>query len=93
MKIYVITLSILLYSCAEKFTTNDFSIVDSVPSSWNVSLIDSSNVIGEWWNAFDDSSFIEVLAEFNENNPDLKTLVSRLKVAKQVLKINKVSSK
>ena len=89
MKNYAITLSILFYSCAEKFTTNDFSIVDSVPSSWNVSLIDSSNVIGEWWNAFDDSSFIEVLAEFNENNPDLKTLVSRLKVAKQVLKINK----
>ena len=89
MKIYAIILSILLCSCAEKFTTNDFSIADSIPTSWDISLVDSSEVIGGWWDAFDDSSFIEVLAEFNENNPDLKTLVSRLNVAKQVLKINK----
>ncbi len=89
MKFYAIILSVLFYSCAEKFTISDTPIVDSVPPSWNAPLIDSSNVIGKWWDAFDDSSFIKVLAEFNENNPDLKTLASRLKVAKQVLKINK----
>ena len=62
MKIYAIILSILLSSCAEKFTTNDFSIADSIPTSWDISLVDSSEVIGGWWDAFDDSSFIEVLA-------------------------------
>ena len=58
MKFYAITLSVLFYSCAEKFTTSDIPIVDSVPPSWNAPLIDSSNVIGKWWDAFDDSSFI-----------------------------------
>ena len=89
MKFYILILSILLSSCAEKFTTKDFSITDSIPTSWNISLVDSSKVIGGWWDAFDDTSFVKVLDEFNENNPDLKTLVSRLNVAKQVLKINK----
>ena len=91
MKFYTLILSILLSSCAEKFTTKDFSIAESIPTSWNVSLVDSSKVIGGWWDAFDDTSFVKVLAEFNENNPDLKTLVSRLNVAKQILKINKAT--
>ena len=91
MKFYTLILSILLSSCAEKFTTKDFSIAESIPTSWNVALVDSSKVIGGWWDAFDDTSFVKVLAEFNENNPDLKTLVSRLNVAKQILKINKAT--
>jgi len=78
-------------ACAEKFSTNDFSISESIPSSWNLKLTDSSTVIGDWWESFEDSLFNDVLSDFNKSSPDLKTISSRMNVAKQILKINKAS--
>ena len=78
-------------ACAEKFSTNDFSISESIPSSWDLKLTDSSTVIGDWWESFEDSLFNDVLSDFNESSPDLKTISSRMNVAKQILKINKAS--
>ena len=78
-------------ACAEKFSTNDFSISESIPSSWNLKLTDSSTVIGDWWESFEDSLFNNVLSDFNKSSPDLKTISSRMNVAKQILKINKAS--
>ena len=78
-------------ACAEKFSTNDFSISESIPSSWDLKLTDSSTVIGDWWESFEDSLFNDVLSDFNKSSPDLKTISSRMNVAKQILKINKAS--
>ena len=78
-------------ACAEKFSTNDFSISESIPSSWDLKLTDNSTVIGDWWESFEDSLFNDVLSDFNKSSPDLKTISSRMNVAKQILKINKAS--
>ena len=78
-------------ACAEKFSTNDFSISESIPSFWGLKLTDSSTVIGDWWESFEDSLFNDVLSDFNKSSPDLKTISSRMNVAKQILKINKAS--
>ena len=78
-------------ACAEKFSTNDFSISESIPYSWDLKLTDSSTVIGDWWESFEDSLFNDVLSDFNKSSPDLKTISSRMNVAKQILKINKAS--
>ena len=78
-------------ACAEKFSTNDLSISESIPSSWDLKLTDSSTVIGDWWESFEDSLFNDVLSDFNKSSPDLKTISSRMNVAKQILKINKAS--
>ena len=53
-------------ACAEKFSTNDFSISESIPSSWDLKLTDSSTVIGDWWESFEDSLFNDVLSDFNK---------------------------
>ena len=88
MKIHAIVISICICSCAEKFSTNDFSISKSGADVWSYPLSDSSEVIGDWWLSFQDTSLNRVLSNFNENSPDLKTAASRLNIAKQVLRIN-----
>ena len=91
MKLYLMIFIVFFSACAEKFSTNDFSISESIPSSWDLKLTDSSTVIGDWWESFEDSLFNDVLSDFNESSPDLKTISSRMNVAKQILKINKAS--
>ena len=91
MKFYLIIFIVFFSACAEKFSTNDFSISESIPSSWDLKLTDSSTVIGDWWESFEDSLFNDVLSDFNKSSPDLKTISSRMNVAKQILKINKAS--
>ena len=88
MKIYVTIISIFLSSCAEKFSSNDLLISKSIPSVWNHPFPDTSKVIGDWWESFQDTSLNKILSDFDENSPDLKTVASRLKIAKQVLRIN-----
>ena len=85
------TFIVFFSACAEKFSTNDLSISESIPSSWDLKLTDSSTVIGDWWESFEDSLFNDVLSDFNKSSPDLKTISSRMNVAKQILKINKAS--
>ena len=91
MKLFSIIFIVFLSACAEKFSTNDFLISESAPSSWDLKLTDSSTVIGDWWESFDDSIFTNVLNDFNQSSPDLKNISSRMNVAKQILKINKSS--
>ena len=91
MKFYLMIFIVFFSACAEKFSTNDFSISESIPSSWDLKLTDSSTVIGDWWESFEDSLFNDVLSDFNKSSPDLKTISSRMNVAKQILKINKAS--
>lgn len=91
MKLYLMIFIVFFSACAEKFSTNDFSISESIPSSWDLKLTDSSTVIGDWWESFEDSLFNDVLSDFNKSSPDLKTISSRMNVAKQILKINKAS--
>ena len=91
MKFYLIIFIVFFSACAEKFSTNNFPISESIPSSWDLKLTDSSTVIGDWWESFEDSLFNNVLRDFNKNSPDLKTISSRMNVAKQILKINKAS--
>ena len=57
MKLYPIIFIIFFSACAEKFSTDDFSISKPIPDSWDIKLTDSSSVIGDWWESFDDSIF------------------------------------
>ncbi len=91
MKLYSIIFIVTFSACAEKFSTDDLSISESIPASWDLKLTDSSSVIGDWWESFDDSIFTRVLNDFNQSSPDLKNISSRMNVAKQILKINKSS--
>ena len=61
MKLYSIIFIVFFSACAEKFSTDDLSISESIPASWDLKLTDSSSVIGDWWESFDDSIFTRVL--------------------------------
>ena len=88
MKNSLIYFTILLSSCADTIPINDLAIVDDVPLEWQYSLPEYSEITGVWWQSFEDSTLNKVFEDFNDNSPDLKTIASRLKMAKQVYKIN-----
>ena len=48
MKLYSIIFIVTFSACAEKFSTDDLSISESIPASWDLKLTDSSSVIGDW---------------------------------------------
>jgi NodT family efflux transporter outer membrane factor (OMF) lipoprotein len=88
MKKIIILFAITLTSCADKIATRNLHITKSVPKSWQYPITQSSNFTGKWWEAFQDTVLDRVFIEFNENSPELKTIVSRLEMARQVYKIN-----
>ena len=88
MKNIILQTSITLTSCAEKITTKNLSVNKSIPEVWQHTIPKSHETTGEWWEAFQDSILDQVFKEFYSNSPDLKSIASRLEMAKQVYKIN-----
>ena len=88
MKNILILFTILLSSCADTITTKNLSVTQSIPEVWKYSISESSEVTGKWWEAFQDTILNKVYTEFNSNSPDLKSIVSRLEMARQAYKIN-----
>ncbi len=88
MKNILILFVILLSSCADTITTKNLSVTDTIPYVWKHSIPESSEVTGKWWEAFQDTILNKVFTEFNSNSPDLKSITSRIEMARQVYKIN-----
>ena len=88
MKNILILFTILLASCADTITTKNLSVTHSIPEVWKHSIPESSEVTGKWWEAFQDTILNKVFTEFNSNSPDLKSIASRLEMARQAYKIN-----
>ena len=89
MKNLLILTSLLFASCAENITTKNLSVTKTIPDVWGYSIPESSSYTGEWWEAFQDTILNSVFTEFHSNSPDLKSIASRLEMAKQVYNINK----
>ena len=88
MKKFLISISLLLISCADTITTKNLALTNSIPSRWQHDIPDSAEIAGKWWEAFGDSTLNNVFQEFHSNSPDLKSIASRLEAAKQVYKIS-----
>ena len=89
MKNLLILTSLLFASCAENITTKNLSVTKSIPDVWGYSIPESSSYTGEWWETFQDTILNSIFTEFLSNSPDLKSIASRLEMAKQVYNINK----
>ena len=68
--------------------TKNLYITDSIPEAWQHPITEASEFTGKWWEAFQDTVLDRVFTEFNANSPDLKSIASRLEMARQVYKIN-----
>ena len=88
MKNILILFTFLLSSCADIITTKNLSVTDTIPDVWKHSIPESSEVTGKWWEAFHDTILNKVFTEFNSNSPDLKSITSRIEMARQAYKIN-----
>ena len=88
MKKFLLTISLLLISCADTIATKNLAVTNSIPSEWKYEIPNSTEIAGKWWEAFDDSTLDNVFQEFHSNSPDLKSIASRLEAAKQVYKIS-----
>ena len=88
MKNILILSTILITSCADTITTKNLSVTNSIPDIWKQSIPQPSDVTGKWWEAFQDTILNKVFTEFNSNSPDLKSITSRLEMARQAYKIN-----
>ena len=62
-----------------------------VPQSWSTSFPDTEEIVGDWWNVFQDSLLIKYLNDFNKNSPDVLTLLQNQKVAKNNARISSSS--
>ena len=91
MKIFLISIFILFTSCAETITTNNLPVVNAVPDVWKHSIPKSSDHTGQWWEAFQDTLLDRVFSDFQSNSPDLKSISSRIEMAKQANNINKAA--
>ena len=72
MKKFLISISLLLISCADTITTKNLALTNSIPSRWQHDILDSTEIAGKWWEAFEDSTLNKVFQEFHSNSPDLK---------------------
>jgi len=88
MRIFPIIYILLFISCADKIAIKDLPITQSVPLSWKHSMPISPELTGDWMASFGDTTLNKVFEDFNLNNPDLKTISSRLEMARQLKKIN-----
>lgn len=62
-----------------------------VPESWSTSLPDTEEFVGDWWIIFKDSLLTRYLRDFNENSPDVMTLIQNQKVAQNNARIKSSS--
>ena len=88
MKNILILFAIIFGSCADMIKTKNLYITDSIPEAWQHPITEASEFTGKWWEAFQDTVLDRVFTEFNANSPDLKSIASRLEMARQVYKIN-----
>tara|TARA_A100001037_G_C15143739_1_gene635163 strand:+ start:1336 stop:2754 length:1419 start_codon:yes stop_codon:yes gene_type:complete len=84
----IIYLSLIFSSCAENFSVQSLDIIDTIPVEWQYNFPATSGLTGDWWKTFEDTTLNKVFNEFSANSPDLKTIASRLEMAKQINIIN-----
>ena len=64
MKKFLISISLLLISCADTITTKNLALTNSIPSKWQHDIPNSTEIAGKWWEAFEDSTLNNVFQEF-----------------------------
>ena len=64
MKKFLISISLLLISCADTITTKNLAVTNSIPSKWKHDIPNSTEVAGKWWEAFEDSTLINIFNNF-----------------------------
>ena len=87
----IFSFSFLMLACVA--TKNDsLALVDlPIPNNWESQIPDSDNFTGEWWLAFQDSTFEQFVLDVRSGNPDLKSIIHKQEMALQIASLNGAS--
>lgn len=84
-------IAMILSGCLSKPEIKIEDLDVMVPESWTTSLPDTEELVGDWWIIFKDSLLTRYLRDFNENSPDVMTLIQNQKVAQNNARIKSSS--
>jgi len=86
--IFFLFLLIILNNCSSKKTYNQNLLEGKVPATWTKPLPETEDYTGSWWIGFNDDKMIEFLDTFQNNSPNIKSILNQLESAKQLARIN-----
>ena len=70
----------------EKVNVESLNI--DVPDLWQTEIPNSNQFTGDWWEIFDDVELEKFITSFQENSPDLQSIMDNKNIAYQRSKIN-----
>ncbi|MFL2997146.1 MAG: TolC family protein, partial [Candidatus Neomarinimicrobiota bacterium] len=85
---FVLTITMLLSGCVNIPKVNVESLNIDVPDLWQTEIPNSNQFTGDWWEIFDDVELEKFITSFQENSPDLQSIMDNKNIAYQRSKIN-----
>jgi len=85
---FVLTIIMLLSGCVNIPKVNVESLNIDVPDLWQTEIPNSNQFTGDWWEIFDDVELEKFITSFQENSPDLQSIMDNKNIAYQRSKIN-----
>ena len=88
IQILVLSITMLLTGCMNSPTINIESLNIDLPDLWQTEIPNSNRYTGDWWEIFEDAELEKFITSFQENSPDLQSIMDNKNIAYQSSKIN-----
>mgnify|MGYP001345102930 FL=1 len=90
IQIQILALSIIMLTsgCVSSPKINVESLNIDVPDLWQTEIPNSNQFTGDWWKIFEDVNLEKFIVSFQENSPDLQSIMDNKNIAYQSSKIN-----
>ncbi len=84
--IFILLLLFLVHACAKPPEAR-LELLEEIPVSWVTPLPEPEVLTGPWWQAFADTTFNRHYQSFQQNSPDLRSIMEQMEIARQSAKI------
>ena len=84
----VLSITMFLTGCVNSPKINVESLNIDLPDLWQTEIPSSNQYTGDWWEIFDDAELEKFITSFQENSPDLQSIMDNKNIAYQNSKIN-----
>ena len=85
----LLILSILIFkSCSNRAIVSVDDIGLKIPDVWQIPIPISEDIVGKWWEIFQDENLENFIFNFRKNSPDIQSILESKKMAYHNSKIN-----
>ena len=82
MNMIIILFIVLLSGCASNTLVKVEDIDVQMPKIWQTSIPSSEKVTGKWWEIFNDDDLESFILDFQQNSPDLQSIIDNKNIQK-----------